>query len=578
MTTFSKITNPRQLRMASQPMDRTATVETSGGPAPSAMPKLDWRDQQWHDQNNPQPNGGTPAMRGIRGNGPVGGITRMGASAPGGMALDDGYRIGGSSAPASPAASTAAPAASDPQTNFRNRMATGVPLSPEEKSQANQFAGRWGRIFDPEKGYSAPVPAFAAGGSPPVGKPVIVGENGPELAVFRQPAEIVPNHMLTESSVGRSVQGPYGSGAMLDTGKVDNDPKATSLRDQMRIIDSTATGNAVTTPTGSRISADAASVSTVPLQRMAGLPDPMTGKPTGAIGEGSTYSVKPKKTDRSKPSARALRDYMNSPQAVRDQIMTANEDTRFNRMQTLSEERYQRMRADSKSDQETERARVKAEKDLETKAMTEGLGLMLQRFGDSGHLSPGDMEIWNKAKDDPKKAASVGKLLMEFGNERMTAEQKVKDKVAELKAETDFANDNPPKASVQPMENTGYGIAMAGGRPMGTVPLKGANTAVTPQQLADFGMVPDSANVGGVRFTKPKPKMDTIKIMDREGKIQSWDPAYEVPTGWTVVKKKAADGGSAPAAGATTAPAAAAAAPAKAATADLVSIIGRLNK
>jgi len=40
------------------------------------------------------------------------------------------------------------------------------------------------------------LPGFAAGGRPPVGKPAIVGEKGPELFVPRQAGTIVPNDQL----------------------------------------------------------------------------------------------------------------------------------------------------------------------------------------------------------------------------------------------------------------------------------------------------------------------------------------------------------------------------------------------
>jgi hypothetical protein len=37
---------------------------------------------------------------------------------------------------------------------------------------------------------------FAEGGNPPVGKPYVVGENGPELRIDRTPSTIIPNHAL----------------------------------------------------------------------------------------------------------------------------------------------------------------------------------------------------------------------------------------------------------------------------------------------------------------------------------------------------------------------------------------------
>ena len=40
------------------------------------------------------------------------------------------------------------------------------------------------------------IPGFASGGRPPVGKPSLVGERGPELFVPRQAGTIVPNDQL----------------------------------------------------------------------------------------------------------------------------------------------------------------------------------------------------------------------------------------------------------------------------------------------------------------------------------------------------------------------------------------------
>ena len=40
------------------------------------------------------------------------------------------------------------------------------------------------------------LPGFAGGGSPPVGTPYLVGENGPEIRVDKAPGQIVPNNLL----------------------------------------------------------------------------------------------------------------------------------------------------------------------------------------------------------------------------------------------------------------------------------------------------------------------------------------------------------------------------------------------
>ena len=42
---------------------------------------------------------------------------------------------------------------------------------------------------------------FANGGSPPVGRPSVVGERGPELFVPRSAGTIVPNHALGGANV-----------------------------------------------------------------------------------------------------------------------------------------------------------------------------------------------------------------------------------------------------------------------------------------------------------------------------------------------------------------------------------------
>ena len=70
-----------------------------------------------------------------------------------------------------------------------------------------------------------PVPGFAAGGRPPVGKPSIVGEKGPELFVPRQAGTIIPNNQLggggstnvvvNVDASGSSVQGDSGQAEQL---------------------------------------------------------------------------------------------------------------------------------------------------------------------------------------------------------------------------------------------------------------------------------------------------------------------------------------------------------------------------
>jgi hypothetical protein len=62
---------------------------------------------------------------------------------------------------------------------------------------------------------------FAAGGDPPVGEAVTVGEDGPEVAVFGQPAHIYPN----------GTSPPVSGGGYVDQRTINyvvngNDPRA----------------------------------------------------------------------------------------------------------------------------------------------------------------------------------------------------------------------------------------------------------------------------------------------------------------------------------------------------------------
>jgi len=64
------------------------------------------------------------------------------------------------------------------------------------------------------------IPGFAEGGDPPVGKPAIVGENGPELIVPKQPITVLPNEMLVQDPTGntKALATPYGFGYSTNNG------------------------------------------------------------------------------------------------------------------------------------------------------------------------------------------------------------------------------------------------------------------------------------------------------------------------------------------------------------------------
>jgi hypothetical protein len=61
---------------------------------------------------------------------------------------------------------------------------------------------------------------FASGGNPPVGRPYLVGENGPELVVDRTPKTIIPNHML--GGMGGGVNLTYSPNIHIDSRQCSN--------------------------------------------------------------------------------------------------------------------------------------------------------------------------------------------------------------------------------------------------------------------------------------------------------------------------------------------------------------------
>jgi hypothetical protein len=53
------------------------------------------------------------------------------------------------------------------------------------------------------------MPGFANGGDPPVGRPSIVGERGPEIFVPRTAGTIIPNHALGGMGATTNVTNNY---------------------------------------------------------------------------------------------------------------------------------------------------------------------------------------------------------------------------------------------------------------------------------------------------------------------------------------------------------------------------------
>ena len=86
----------------------------------------------------------------------------------------------------------------------------------------NLFGGGGSNFFDSPQLATSGINFFANGGRPPVGRPSIVGERGPELFVPRTAGTIVPNHAMGGANVtvnvdatGSSVQGDGQQGKAL---------------------------------------------------------------------------------------------------------------------------------------------------------------------------------------------------------------------------------------------------------------------------------------------------------------------------------------------------------------------------
>ena len=93
-----------------------------------------------------------------------------------------------------------------------------TPFSPSTPLGAG--GGQVGRFGTLGPNYG--IPQFANGGNPPVGRPSIVGERGPELFVPRTAGTIIPNHAMGNTSVvvnvdasGTEVQGNQGNADQL---------------------------------------------------------------------------------------------------------------------------------------------------------------------------------------------------------------------------------------------------------------------------------------------------------------------------------------------------------------------------
>jgi hypothetical protein len=95
-------------------------------------------------------------------------------------------------------------------------------LSESLSGVLRQLAGMFLNAGIGSIGKSLKIPGFANGGRPPVGRPSLVGERGPELFVPDRSGTIIPNHAMGSTSVvvnvdasGTEVQGNQGGAEQL---------------------------------------------------------------------------------------------------------------------------------------------------------------------------------------------------------------------------------------------------------------------------------------------------------------------------------------------------------------------------
>lgn len=289
----------------------------------------------------------------------------------GGMAPDDGYRIGGEGDHRSQVQPKInAMGALDrpeeeetlsPQEAFERRRAMGKPLSEQEIADAHAFANRWQRTFDPEKGYSAGIPGFADGGTPPKNEWFTVGERGPEAMKIDEngDAAVVPNEMLplmVQEALGgeRIVRGKYGTGTAVPLGpngerqlnpgglKQDDSGIPKLVQEQIRVIEGLPTKQ-IETKYPSIMDSQ---FYVQPAQRQ---PAPQPRENAGPP-ESVQRWLKPEGV-----KDRNWRNFINSPGGLETIMRFGREDQRFDRIEASQERNYQRARADDRADRAEDR-------------------------------------------------------------------------------------------------------------------------------------------------------------------------------------------------------------------------------
>lgn len=137
---------------------------------------------------------------------------------------------------------------------------------------------------------------------------------------------------------------------------------------------------------------------------------------------------------------------------------------------------------------------------------------------------------------DPKVKAEMGKQIINLAADKMRSAQEQEKAI--LKAQesrqtftlTDPLTGKPDEGYF--MTGNNMALPRHAARPQGA-------PQPTAEQMMEMGLIPDSATVGGIKFTTPKaPAPEPTYAQDADGKIIKIAPGYEVPEGYKPMTKK----------------------------------------
>ena len=323
-----------------------------------------------------------------------------------------------------------------------------------------------------------PMQGFAEGTqgqfATPVNQPFVVGENGPEVMSLPVPAKVVPNEQLLQTPDGsiKAIATPYGYGSATAVAAPQMKPM-----DAFRSL--AASPDVKVSYPGMKpmpLVLDAQARPAVPLADPVSIARAQMVQPDARL-QGLPAGVDP----------RAFKQFMKSPQGVAFAVGNAEQrraaGERFGQQVALTQ-----VAGQQRAEQQDKVLTAKQQQqERDQQALMAGYDLMLKDHLKSGHLTPEELTALDHAPDVKTRAAMMGVFA-----------QMAQSRKAEREAAAKDAAMRQPWSVTEPLtQRTMFGV---GHNAMGTV--QPPAPVVDPKQ---FGLVPDSATVGGVRYAVPKP-------------------------------------------------------------------------